>query len=65
MLTGKLDRCPHCGKWSVVRRATPAELSAAEAAELAAAKAEQAETPGLSEEERLRQELEDSRYQDL
>jgi hypothetical protein len=65
MLAGKLDRCPHCGKWSVVRRATPAELSAAEAAELAAAKAEQGEAPGLSEQERLRRELEDSRYQDL
>jgi DNA-directed RNA polymerase subunit RPC12/RpoP len=65
LLAGKLDRCPNCGKWSIVRRATPAELSAAEAAELAAAKAEQGEAPALSEEERLRRELEDSRYQDL
>jgi hypothetical protein len=28
---GKLERCPHCGKWGLVRRATPAELSQAEA----------------------------------
>lgn len=23
---GKFDRCPHCGKWNLVRRATPAEI---------------------------------------
>lgn len=27
---GKLDRCEHCGKWSITRRATLAELKAAE-----------------------------------
>jgi hypothetical protein len=30
MLIGRLERCPHCGKWAIARRATPAELSAAE-----------------------------------
>ncbi len=30
MLVGRLERCPHCGKWSMVRRATPQELEAAE-----------------------------------
>ena len=29
---GKYDRCPHCGKWSLVRRATREALMAAEAA---------------------------------
>ena len=29
--TGKLQRCPHCGKWSVVRHASPKALAAAEA----------------------------------
>jgi len=30
MIIGKLERCPHCGKWSIVRGATPQELEAAE-----------------------------------
>lgn len=30
MLFGKLERCPHCGKWAIVQRATPQELEAAE-----------------------------------
>ena len=34
MLAGKLDRCPHCGRWSLVRRVSPEELKAAEAVEL-------------------------------
>jgi hypothetical protein len=28
---GKWERCPHCGKWSVVRRAAPEDLLQAEA----------------------------------
>ncbi len=31
LVFGKLERCPHCGKWGLVRRATAAELSQAEA----------------------------------
>lgn len=31
LLVGKLSRCPHCGKWSVVPRASPAALAEAEA----------------------------------
>jgi len=30
LLVGKLDRCEHCGKWVMVRRATPEELQEAE-----------------------------------
>jgi len=36
MLTAKLDRCPHCGGWSLARAASPEALRAAEEAELAA-----------------------------
>lgn len=61
---GKFDRCPHCGKWSPVRRASPKELRIAEAAELAIS-SERDQIPTLSDEDRLRKELEDSRYQDL
>jgi hypothetical protein len=64
LVIGKLDRCPHCGKWSLVRAQPLSVLRAAEQAEL-----ENADTEGLlkemSEEERLRKELDDSRYQDL
>jgi hypothetical protein len=59
---GKLDRCDHCGKWSVVRALPLEQLRTAEAAELQAAQG-----PGpteLSAEERLRRQLDESRYLD-
>jgi ribosomal protein L32 len=61
---GKLDRCPHCGKWSIARRATPQELRMAEEAELQMAQNE-SQVPTQSEEEKLRKELDDSRYRDI
>jgi hypothetical protein len=64
LVSGKLERCPFCGKWSVVRARSLEELRAAEVAELEAAQEEQRESP-LSEQEWLRRELEDTRYQDL
>jgi hypothetical protein len=65
LLIGKLDRCPHCGKWSLVHR-TPIEmLRVAEQAELAQAQGNQAGVEGLSEEEKLKKALDDSRYQDV
>jgi len=64
LLTHRLDRCPYCGKWSVVRIASLKELREAEAAELADAKAS-VEIAPESEEEKLRKELEDSRYQGM
>ena len=58
---GKLDRCPHCGKWSIVRALPLDQLRAAEAAEL-----KQAEgtllVPELSPEEKLRRQLDDSKF---
>jgi DNA-directed RNA polymerase subunit RPC12/RpoP len=62
LLSGKLDRCPYCGKWSVVRRVPLAKLRDAEQAELEAAQGPVPETP---EEEKLRQKLDDSKYQGL
>ena len=61
---GKFDRCPNCGKWSLVRRASLQELIAAESTE-SKVEAESDHPLTLSEDERLRKELEDSRYQDL
>jgi DNA-directed RNA polymerase subunit RPC12/RpoP len=64
LLVGKLNRCPYCGKWSIVRRRSMAELRAAEQAEID--QAAMAGTPSaLSEEEKLRKELDNSKYQDL
>ncbi len=62
LLMGSLLPCPYCGKWSVVRRASPAELQAA----LEAAKAQQ--NPGVSldqPEETSKKEIDDSRYMNL
>jgi hypothetical protein len=60
----KFDRCPYCGKWSLVKRASREELEIAEAAEIIAAQ-EGIFVPGTSEEEELRREIEDSRFEDL
>lgn len=61
--THKFDRCPNCGKWSLVRRASKEDLDAAEAAEIEASQAGMF-TPEVSEEDQLRQQLDDSRYED-
>jgi hypothetical protein len=60
LLVGKLDRCPYCCQWSLMRRASLQELHAAEAAELEAMPGELG-LPDNSEEEYRRQ-VDDSRY---
>lgn len=60
--TGRLDYCPHCGKWSFVRRVSLDELRRAEQAELEDATAG-SPISGMTEEEKLRKDLDDSRYQ--
>lgn len=62
LLVGALDRCPHCGKFSIVRHASMAQLRAAEAAEL---EGNEPQVTGMSEEEKLKKDLEGSRYQDV
>ncbi|RPI26682.1 MAG: hypothetical protein EHM70_18675 [Chloroflexota bacterium] len=64
LLVGKFDRCPYCGKWSLMRSYSMDKLKAAEAAELERATPE-TPAPVLSEEEKLRKELDDSRFQNL
>jgi len=63
MVMGRLDRCPFCGKWSVMQSASREALAAAAADELQQA-ARGEDVPALSEDERRRRELEDSRFQD-
>lgn len=60
MIAGKLERCPYCGKWAIVSARSPAELTAAEAAEANQAR------PASPEDEvaDFKRDLEDSRFQD-
>jgi Bacterial Ig domain len=63
LLAGKLERCPFCGKWSVLAARPLSVLRAAEAAEL-----DGAEEPAVAkkdEEEHLRKELDESRFLEL
>lgn len=57
----KLAVCPFCGKWSLVRVESIDKLREAEKAELESTKPEK--TTGVSEEETLRKEIDDSKYQ--
>ncbi len=61
---GRFDRCPHCGKWSLVRRSSLRALKDAEARELDMDIAS-SDAMIISDEERLRNELEKTRYQDF
>ncbi|OGN92018.1 MAG: hypothetical protein A2Y88_04475 [Chloroflexi bacterium RBG_13_48_10] len=60
----KIDRCPYCGKWSFVRRSSLADLRAAEVAEQAQAQSEKSMT-GETDSDKLKKELDDSRFQNL
>jgi hypothetical protein len=64
LLLGKLDRCPHCGKWHFSTRASPQMLQSAErfADELAAE--QEPDVRGGDDEEMLRKRLDESRYDD-
>jgi hypothetical protein len=62
LLVGRYERCPYCGKWSLVRHSSIGDLRAAERAELDAKKPQ---IPEASEEDILKKELDDSKYQSL
>ena len=61
--SGKFDRCPYCGKWSMVRPKSLSELRDAEAAEVE--QSQGALSPVISEEERLKRDLDSSKYDNL
>lgn len=66
LLVGKLDRCPHCGKWHFSTRATPQMLASAQrfAEEMEAEEQEAIEQPDEpDEEELLRRRLDESRFE--
>ncbi len=61
LLIGKLERCPHCGKLSIARRASDSELEAAEAQYMATTA--QGIVQHEDEEAHLRRMIDDSRYE--
>ena len=63
IVMGKLERCPHCGKWAIVRRATPTELAEAEE-RLRADSQEGVKDFTPDEDEALRRALDESQYDD-
>jgi DNA-directed RNA polymerase subunit RPC12/RpoP len=62
--TKKIDRCPYCGKWSMVKPRSLTELREAEAAELNQSGTESG-VPEETDEEKLKRELDDSRYHNM
>jgi hypothetical protein len=60
MLVGKLERCPFCGKWSILPSASPAALAAAEQAEREMA--QQLQQPDIDDQDWLRKEIDDTKY---
>jgi hypothetical protein len=61
LLVGKLERCPHCGKWGILPRASMADLESAERRFKEDAK--RGITHSVDEESRWKQQIEDSRYE--
>lgn len=61
MVFGKLERCPHCGRWSIVAAASRAALQQAEARWRA--DSQQGELKPESEADRLRDRIDESRYE--
>jgi hypothetical protein len=61
LLVGKLERCPHCGKWALVPRASAGDLKAADE-RFAFEGHSTIEAP--TEEEILQQMIDDSRYEE-
>ena len=57
VVVGKFERCPHCGKWQLTRRASPLEIEFADSRN----KPESAHLPETKAE---KDELEDSKYID-
>jgi len=63
LLVARYERCPYCGKWSMVQYASMEQLRTAEQAELVKAAVDNAgQVQGMSEEEKLKRELDESRY---
>jgi hypothetical protein len=62
MVLGKLERCPHCGRWAIVSAASSVALQQAEARWRA--DSQQGERSPESEADRLSDQIEESRYEE-
>lgn len=62
LLVGKLERCPHCGRWAIVPRATASQLEAAE--QRYATDREQGAYEPAAGKEAWRRRIEDTRFED-
>jgi DNA-directed RNA polymerase subunit RPC12/RpoP len=62
MVLGKLERCPHCGKWAIVTSASAAALHQAEARWQA--DSQQGELEPESEADHLKELVDESRFED-
>jgi hypothetical protein len=60
LVVGKLQRCPHCGKWAIVSRASQVML---EEAERRWAREGTSSVEAPSEDEKMKQMIDDSRYE--
>jgi len=65
LLLGKLERCPHCGKWGIFRAFPIDLLRKAEESELDVNNAKSASKKPADEEEKLRSELDDTKFQGM
>jgi hypothetical protein len=63
LLAARYDRCPHCGKWQATRTATAEQLAEAEAYETSLTSPAHPEGEA-DEKEKLRKQLDDSRFED-
>jgi hypothetical protein len=63
LMFARLDKCPHCGKWRLVSRASQQALDAAIQA-AGGQDGDSGTTKGSSDEELMRRKLDDSRFQD-
>ncbi len=61
LVVGKYDRCPHCGKWSLVRAMPPDVLDASVEA-MQQAKTTQEKSTDTNDEDRWRKRLDDSKF---
>jgi hypothetical protein len=64
LLAARYDRCPHCGKWQGTRTATAEQLAEAEAYEASLGGPAHSESE-MDEKEKLRKQLDDSRFEDI
>ncbi|MCK4740993.1 MAG: hypothetical protein KAS80_01780 [Anaerolineales bacterium] len=64
LLVGKLDRCPHCGKWAIIPRASRVALEEAEARFRADAEIGLLEQEPEGSEAQVQRKLDETRYLD-